>query len=242
MEYHPRLNFENLKIIKEKIILGSFPTWALSDVTNCSPETISEKIKVRNKNGELPYFFGSSTNLFWRWYKSYVDFELDCTNVDAIVASLEQHKIGITDVIKSCERKGKSALDQHLINRTYNQSFFVYPPSGVCLKILCTSKGVLNQMLLSKSFFKVHARITIDKVASEKFELEYLKKIDGARQPIKNPFFRKLNIKTGGTIECLAIPSPGSPYRGLSNFGLNSPDHHSFLNEYVKEAFNWFLN
>ena len=241
MEHHPRLNFENLKITQEKIILGSFPTWSLSDLTNCSPEVIYEKSEIRKNKGEFPFFYGSSTNLFWRWYKLFVDLELECTNISAIITSLEQHKIGITDVIKSCDRKGRSALDHHLINRTYNQNFFVYPSLGGCLKILCTSKGVLNQMLLSKSFFKIHDRITIDNLASEEFELEHVKKLNGNGHLIKTPIFRKLNVLGGGTIECLAIPSPGSPYRSLGKFGLDSPDNLNYLNKYIKEAFGWFL-
>lgn len=241
MEYHPRLNFENLKINKNRIVLGSFPTWSLSDITNVSADIISEKIANRNRRGEFPYYYGSSTNLFWKWYKSFVDLEIESDNIQSIVASLERNKIGITDVIKSCERKGKSALDHHLTNRSYNLNFFEYPSSGNCLKILCTSKGVLNQMFLTKSFFNIHENLNRDKIRSDHFQLKFLEAIDGDSQLVKTPIFHSLDVTGGGTIECLAIPSPGSPFRGLINFGLHSLDLQAYLNAYIKSAFNWLV-
>ncbi len=238
MEYHPRLNFDNLKIQESKIILGSFPTWSLSDSVDTNT-ILSEKLEIRNKTGDIPFFYGSSKNLLWRWYKEYIDPNVELSNIDNIIGSLNKNQIGITDVILSCKRNGRSALDKHLTQRKYNHSFFYYPEVGSTLKILCTSKGVMNDMLLNKKFFIDHKKLSIDRTSSHSFQSEFLKSIDGNIKLLRTPFVNILNVENGGRIECLSIPSPGSPYRKLTDFGLNSSKLDSYLNTYIQKAFNW---
>ena len=120
MEQHPRLDLSKLPLSESKIILGSFPTWTL---TEPDPERIDgtyEKELERKRNGDMPFFYGSSSNRFWSWYKIHVDENILLESIISIQNSLKKNRIGITDMIISCERKNKSALDKHLINRTYN--------------------------------------------------------------------------------------------------------------------------
>ncbi|MDB5285263.1 MAG: hypothetical protein JWR05_212 [Mucilaginibacter sp.] len=239
MEKHPRLDITNLKIQKERIILGSFPTWSLTLGTDDNDDVKSEKLELQNKFGDIPFFYGSSTNKFWNWYKTYLDNEINLNEIDSIKASLERNGIGITDVIISCQRKNRSALDKHLTERFYNHNFFNYPKTGERLKILCTSKGVMNDMLLTKKFLSNHKTLSIDQTLSDKFQFEFVSRLSGDSGLIKKPFYTILKVLNGGTIECLAIPSPGSPYRRLSDFGLNITLMDKYLESFIQNAFNW---
>ncbi len=189
----------------------------------------------------LIFFFGSNINRFWKWYQEFVDDQITETNITCITKSLENNSIGITDVIFSCSRKDKSASDKHLTNKIYNHQFFVYPSKGESLKILCTSKGVMNEMLLNNHFFKLHPLLKINVVHSKDFQNRIIKKLKGDSNQIKNPFYKLIEVESGGQIECLALPSPGSPYRKLTAFGLSSEDSNSYLNNYLQIVFDWFI-
>lgn len=239
MELHPKIDVHNLKLLNTKIILGSFPTWSL---THSDDELImSEKLSDQIRNGDLPYFYGSSSNKFWNWYQTYVDPSISPENILEIESSLKKNSIGITDVIISCIRKNKSALDKHLTNRKYNHHFFQMPLRGQTLKILCSSKGVMNDMLLNKAFLKTHSNLTIDETSSVSFQNKVLEKINGDSGLIKQPFFRSLTCDTGGNIECFSTPSPGSPYRKLEAFGFHSGNLDDYLNSYLFHVFQWFI-
>ncbi len=239
MEYHPRITASDPILKQSKIILGSFPTWSLTHSKNI--ETNNEKRIIRLKNGDVQYFYGSSSNQFWHWYKKYVAPNLKYLDIESIESSLDQNKIGITDVIYNCKRNGKSALDKHLTKRIYNHEFFVYPRQYEKLKILCTSKGVLNEMLLNNKFFKTHQTLKYDNQKSEDFQSHLLRKFDGNFNLIKKPFLKVINTNSGGIIECVSIPSPGSPYRRLNDFGFDSKDSKLFLDNYLKVVFEWLI-
>lgn len=240
MENHPRINSSNLIIQKSKIILGSFPTWALSGPDFEKQESVKVKELERKKNEELKYFYGSSINRFWGWYENYIDHHISKDDIISIQNSLNENAIGITDVILSCSRKGKSALDKNLTNRIYNHQFFKYPKQGHSIKIICTSKGVMNEMLLSRKFFKLHPRLKINSNKSNFYQIQLLNKIKGDIEVIRNPFYQLIEIESGGSIECISLPSPGSPYRRLIDFGFNSNDADAYLNNYLRYAFDWF--
>ncbi len=240
MEYHPRINVTDKKLNEQRIILGSFPTWALTLPDVDKGENVEEKELERIKNKDINYFYGSSINQFWNWYKEFLDHKISKENISSIDASLKSNKIGITDVIFSCERNNRSGLDKHLTNRTYNQSFFRYPAKGETIKILCTSKGVMNEMLLNKNFFALHPLLSIDYALSDNYQAELIKKINGNLNSVRNPFYKIMTCESGGTIECMAIPSPGSPYRRLMDFGIKDQSPQIYLSNYLKEAFSWF--
>jgi len=235
MEYHPRISLLSPSIREPRIILGSFPTWALSSID-------SEKQRVLFSKGDFPYFYGSSINQFWNWYSRYVDSNLITKDINSIVESLERNSIGITDMILSCNRRGRSSLDKHLTNRKYNHDFFTYPKQGEVLKILCTSKGVMNEMLLTKNFLKKHPRIKVDNEASDILQNHFLREINCNTESIRNPIYRLLEVEAGGIIECMATPSPGSPYRRLIDFGGLDVEPEAFLANYLKLVFDWFRN
>jgi len=238
MEIHPRIKLRDSSLKTSKIILGSFPTWTLT--SSQFDEIRNEKEITRIKNNDIPFFFGSSINKFWNWYYEYVDCKIIINDIKSIKKSLKVNKIGITDVIFSCKRSGKSSLDQHLTSRVYNHIFFEYPKKGKTLKILCTSKGVMNQMLFNKKFFKTHQELKINFKESVNFQNKIVKKSKGQLNNIKKPLCLIINTEIGGVIECVSIPSPGSPYRRLVDFGFDSNDSDKFLDDYLKVAFDWF--
>ena len=239
MEFHPRINISDPALKQSKIIVGSFPTWSLSDSFNKSIS--KEKEIARIKNNEVPFFFGSSTNQFWNWYNKYVDNEVIKKDIKSIKNSLKTNEVGITDLIISCKRKGKSSLDKHLTKRNYNHSFFQPPEKGETIKILCTSKGVMNEMLLNKKFFKIHPELQINLNKSQDFQNTIIRKTNGNSKFVKNPFCSLIETEFGGIIECVSIPSPGSPYRRLIDFGFDSKDSKEFLDKYLKVVFDWLI-
>ncbi len=97
-------------------------------------------------------------------------------------------------------------------------------------------------MLLTKRFFKKHLLISIDEKLSKEFEHKLLRACNGTEIKIVIPISRVLVIDGGGIIECLSIPSPGSPYRKLSDFGNRYKSAEPFLNDYLEFAFKWFNN
>lgn len=235
MEYHPRIDILNPLVKESKIILGSFPTWCLTKPDN------NQKKAERIKNGDISFFYGSSVNRFWFWYQKNLDQSISKANITSIQKSLNEQSIAITDVIISCTRKDRSALDKHLTNRTYNYQFFEYPKKGKTIKIICTSKGVMNEMLLSSTFFKLHPRLKINPIKSNTFQNQLIKKVKGDSNLIRNPFYHLIEVESGGIIECIALPSPGSPYRRLIDFGFNSNDADIYLNSYLRYVFDWFV-
>ncbi|MBK9636719.1 MAG: hypothetical protein IPO63_02480 [Bacteroidetes bacterium] len=240
IELHPRINVENPILTNNKIILGSFPTWTLTDSQPPNKKLIILKNIERINNGDIPFFYGSSSNQFWIWYQLFIDQNISIKNIAEIERSLMENSISITDVIISCERKEKSSLDKHLTNRTYNHSFFRYPTYGETIKILCTSKGVMNEMLLNNVFLKKHTSLSILDKESIAFQNNVIREIKGNPNNIKNPFYKILQCETGGKIECFSTPSPGSPYRKLIDFGLNTKNSKDFLNRYLSVIFKWF--
>lgn len=242
MELHPRLSTTGLLLQEKKVILGSFPVWSLTKSDNHCEISEQEKREERAKRGDIDFFYGSYSNKFWQWYKLYLDEKILINDVESIKASLLSNHFAITDLIISCNRKGKSALDKHLYDRIYNYDFFRYPLENETIKILCTSKGLMNDMLLTKSFFKIHTNLSVNHNASHDFQSLFLSKISTSNRSIKNPFFVSLRSSSGGHIECLAIPSPGSPYRRLVDFGLDNQKREDFLHNFLDLAFQWFKN
>jgi hypothetical protein len=240
MEFNPRINISDSVLQESKVIVGSFPTWSLSNSENKKNNKEREIARITNK--EIPFFFGSSVNKFWNWYSKYVDTNAKKNDIKSIKNSLKFYEIGITDLIFSCERKGKSSLDKHLIKRNYNHTFLKLPKKGETLKILCTSKGLMHEMLLNKKFFKSNPDLNINLKKSIDFQNIIINKTKGNSDYIRNPFCSFIETQNGGIIECISIPSPGSPYRRLIDFGFDSKDSNEFLDNYLKVVFDWFLD
>ena len=100
----------------------------------------------------------------------------------------------------------------------------------------------MNNMLLNNSFFKVHSELKINVFESTILQNNIIRKTNGNSKLIKNPFCISIKNNKGGIIECISIPSPGSPYRRLMDFGCDSKELQSFLDNYLEEVFDWFRN
>ncbi|MEZ2337617.1 hypothetical protein AB6735_18370 [Mucilaginibacter sp. RCC_168] len=72
---------------------------------------------------------------------------------------------------------------------------------------------------------------------SELIQNEFVEKTDGDINLIRKPIFAEIDVKNGGKIQCLSIPSPGSPYRKLNDFGIAKAIN---LDNYLFEVFKWF--
>jgi hypothetical protein len=235
MEFHPRIDRSDHPLRESKTILGSFPTWSL---TNSDEEDENEKTALRLSNNDFNFFYGSRPNRFWTWYKNYVDDSITVDQTASIRASLKRFDIGITDMITCCERKNRSSLDKHLTNRTYNHSFLRIPSKNESIRILCTSKGVMNDMLLNRLFYQRNTNLKLDFKRSMQVQCEVLSRINGNRL-VNKPFYQTINSSQGGQIECFAVPSPGSPFRKLTEFGKLKDDNAEYLNRFLHEAFSW---
>lgn len=240
MEFHPRIDVQNPLIEEDKIVLGSFPIWTLSDVRAENVQINRERLRERLKNEEMDFYYGSRGNHFWLWYQKYLDLQISIKDASSIRNSLKENSIGITDLIVSCDRKGRSALDKHLTNRTYNHAFLKLPEKGEKKKILCTSKGVMNDMLLNKHFFDKFRPLKVNASKSSNFQEEIIKNIKGELPLVTKPFFQYIECDDGGTIEVFSLPSPGSPYRKLETFGLGINSRTDYLHNYLLTVFEWF--
>jgi hypothetical protein len=227
-EFHPA-NEKDTKLSEPRIILGSFPTSRFTRKSEAEPIG----------KGRSAHFYGGERNQFWGWLAAFLDepgIKSDAGYRDEVLKRLG---VGLTDMIWSCDRKGQSALDSDLTNRCYNHDFFSYPEIGSKLKILCTSKGVMNDMLLSNGFFTAHPGYHGNHVATMTFQEAFLQQI-GGKIPAA-PLVRVLEADSHGVIECLALPSPGSPFRSLKNFGYTEGDAVQYLENYLLQAFRWFF-
>ena len=229
-ESHPYLDEGNINGAT-KLILGSFPVCACTDPDN------EEKLRIRNIEGTVRFFYGSCRSRFWGLYHQYIDTDVIVpVNKKIAIDSLKNHKIAISDTIKSCERKGTSALDTDLSNIEYNTEMIQEMIKSGVTKILCTSKGVLAD--LNKKMLLPLPGIKFDEQLTNQFELKILRDLNGSSKRLKNPFCM-VYIYKGKKIYAIAIPSPGSPQRQVHNFGCTSDKKLEYANKYFKIAFNW---
>lgn len=242
MERHPRINLNEFPLAEPRVILGSFPTWSLTEADLSKFETEEVKAEVRLANNDIQFFYGSRTNRFWDWYMKYLDPTINRENVTSIKESLKKHQIGITDMILSCDRKGRSALDKHLTRRSYNRNFLnLTTNQQITTKILCTSKGVMNEMLFRDVNSYFPSQIVFDTEGAKRMERLIMERIGGILPPVSQPIFKRIIINGKLILECFALPSPGSPYRRLKDFGCNTKQKNvDFLDSYLSFVFNWF--
>jgi hypothetical protein len=187
------------------------------------------------------FFYGSQYNDFWNYYSNHIDSEVSrLRGKRKIVASLERHKIAISDIILSCMRKGESASDSDLHSREYNYKMLgEFFDSGVT-KILCTSKGVLGMLehVIAKQYF--NRRIQLLPQSVDLPQVKILDEIKGTLPSNAKPI-SMVFLYENRRIEVLAIPSPGSPFRGLRYFGFKRDGNAGeYLSSLLGAAFDWF--
>lgn len=216
-----------------KLILGSFPVYECTDNDN------EIKRQNRQKKGTTRFFYGSYRSKFWLLYKDIIDQTILLPpDPELILRSLTQRSIAISDTILSCQRHDYSSEDTKLIKRTYNITGIQTLIKNGVFKILCTSKGVLNDLEKQIIFKKKSPFGQIDNLAGCNFQDNFIKKIGGNNNIISGPI-AKVFLVNNVQVKALAMPSPGSPQRRLADFGFNGQDGETYSQRYFLKAFNW---
>ncbi len=131
IEKHPFENF--IPDSCELLILGSF----------LGKESTQAK-------REDDWFYGANRNQFWKIieliYNSNFNNKIEKQNL------FNNLKIGITDIISSCERKENNNSDNNLTNKTYNNKIVDILSTYPIKKVLFTSKNVYKEF--SENFKK----------------------------------------------------------------------------------------
>ena len=229
-EIHPFLELGKVPNAT-KLILGSFPVYSIT-----FPDS-EDKKRIRKSEGTVPFFYGSCHSSFWGLYHLYIDCELQIPIKPKLAKkSLKEKMISISDVISSCKRNGKSALDKDLTKRVYNiEMLNEYLESGVT-KILCTSKGVME--MFHDHVVKKSKNIVFQESESKKWQSQIISELNGDESQIKKLICKQYPFK-GKTIRLISIPSPGSPQRQLKKFGFAGSDWRDYADKYFEFSFKW---
>lgn len=233
IEAHPYLEQGQIEGA-EKLILGSFPVYECTDSDN------KRKIEKRQKEGTVRFFYGSKDSQFWKLYHENIDDDIYLPiEPEQVLNSLKRNKIAITDTIMTCQRHDLSSLDSKLIKRDYNVDGIQNLIKDGVRRILCTSKGVLNdlekQIILSK---EKPMSAEVDVLGSCEYQHEFISNLGGNNNQIVNHICRVFQIDDYEVI-ALAIPSPGSPQRKLDSFGFNGDNWKEYADNYFTKAFDW---
>jgi hypothetical protein len=246
IETHPFLRLGQINGAT-KLILGSFPVY------ECTDQDSELKQQNRHNEGTVRFFYGSNRNSLWRKYSQYVDRNIiQPWNPDLIIGSLIENRIAISDTIKSCERyiykidkKTKerilypfSSEDSALKNITWNREIIQILISNGVTKILCTSKGVLNDLEKQIICFRNDPLGRKDSQLSSVFQAQFIERVGGNNNNITKEV-AKAFIIGNQEVFALAMPSPGSPQRKIREFGCENQDKLLYANNYFENAFNW---
>jgi hypothetical protein len=232
-EIHPYLNDGKIEGARG-LILGSFPVFA------CTDPDCNEKVKIRNTDGTVRFFYGSCKSKFWGLYHQHMDSNVTVpVNKTVAIESLRKMEIAISDTITSCRRRGISSLDSDLSDRVYNVDMIQQMIQDGVSKVLCTSKGVLFD--LDSKILRSFSEIKLDVGLTKTFSDNFLSDLNGTLQKSNRGicFVYRYNHRL---IFALAIPSPGSSQRQVHNFGCTSTDKLGYAKRYFEKAFNWFKN
>jgi hypoxanthine-DNA glycosylase len=137
------------------LVIGSFPG----------------KESTQDKRAD-DWFYGANRNQFWKLLENIYGLELK--NLADKQQLFEKAKIGITDIIASCERNDNSNSDSNLITKSYNSKIPEIVTNNPIKKILFTGKGVFAEF--SENF-----------ITPENIELITL--------PSPSPIFRRMSFQ-----------------------------------------------
>ena len=232
IEIHPYLQQGQIKRAT-KLILGSFPVYECTDQDN------QQKQQNRQNERTVRFFYGSIDSGLWGLYRDNIDNLIELPpNPNLILQSLSQRQIAVSDTIFSCERHGFSSEDSKLIRRTYNvQGVQSLIKQGV-RKIICTSKGVLNDLERKIISNGNNPFGQVDNLLSANFQANFVAELGGDNNQITN-LISKVFMVDNFQVTALAIPSPGSPQRQLAQFGFHGLDWRTYADNYFINAFNW---
>ena len=232
-EYHPYIAVGET-IRASRMIIGTFPIYSLT-----IPET-QHKNQLQQR-GDISFFYGSKKNKFWRWYKEYIDQDVQIENPQLILKSLQNNCIAISDVIKECSRIDESFEDSKLRNIKWNLNLASVIEERID-KIICTSKSASGAMGWLRDKVLIPAGFTINYENSNKLHQKIISKL-----PQNNLQIRPIaQVLSNGSkkISIVALPSPGSPQRRLIDFGHvkeGSSTSSIYLQAYLSQTFNWFM-
>ena len=246
-ETHPYLHHGQI-IGATKLILGSFPVYECTDNDN--------DLKQQNRQNEetVRFFYGSNRNSLWTKYSQCIDNSISKPwDTELILESLRKKQIAISDTILSCERynykidkkTGKKILlpysseDSALKNKNWNRDIIRTLINNGVTKILCTSKGVLNDLEKQIICFGRNNYGRKDNQLSSLFQSQFIERVGGNNNQITNEI-AKIFVVGNRQIIAIAIPSPGSPQRQTHEFGCDCQDRLEYAENYFQNAFNWF--
>ena len=110
------------------IVIGSFPG--------------KESTQIKREND---WYYGANRNQFWKILETI--YKRDLTNRTDKQELFREVRIGITDIISSCEREENSNSDSNLKNKVYNSSIPEVLITKPIEKILFTGKGVYSEFI-----------------------------------------------------------------------------------------------
>ena len=219
-------------ISARKAILGSF---SVAHLTKYSDGT---KYHSEKEFG-LDFFYGSSRNRFWQWYKRYLDGSIETNNRESIITSLVLNKIAITDLISSCERKGYSALDSSLTKISWNHEGIEQLIDNNVTTFLCTSKWVMQNLQLHILKRLGYSQNKTESKQKQNEIFPFLKNSTSSLKPLAEVFSGKEQ-----RITMLALPTPGGgTFRKLDAFGYTPTLNittRQFVDFYIAAAFDYF--
>jgi hypothetical protein len=231
LEFHPYLAIGAIPNAS-KLILGSFPVYECTDPDN------EIKAQLRADEGTIRFFYGSARSSFWSLYSEHVDNQVVLPpDPIAILQSLAARRIAITDTIISSERLEYESSDTSLRSQELNVHGIRDLIEHGVTRILCTSKGVLKCLrdrIVSDPFGHIEVNSTLQ------FQSEFLNDINGAIGNLITPIAGAFVLANGQQVRALSIPSPGSPFRKLNDFGL-AGNAAAYLHNYYERAFRWLL-
>jgi hypothetical protein len=232
-ETHPFLQIgENIP--GSKMIIGTFPIYALTN-----PRT-PRKDQLQLERNDISFFYGSRSNWFWDWYRQYIDPQINIHQPATIIASMQQHQIGISDVVRQCFRREESFNDNDLRDKHWNNAL-ANTIEGNILKIICTSKSDSGAMGWLRDKILLPAGFTIIQAESIHLHQQILGVIPQSNMQLI-PVAQVL-VKGIKRVSIVALPSPGSPQRRLADFGYVTSTHTTtnYLHAYLSQTFNWFM-
>lgn len=230
-----------------KLILGSFPVYECTDPDN------QQKQQNRLAEGTVRFFYGSARSGLWGLYRDNIDNSIVLPpNPNLILQSLKQRQIAISDTIKKCERyiykKNKktgeiilypfSSEDTALNVIEWNTSILTQLINNGITKIICTSKGVLNDLERQIICKGNNPLGHVDNQLSANFQAQFVTELGGDYSQIINSISKVFRVGNSH-VTALAIPSPSAPQRQLRTFGFNGLNWKCYSDKYFTNAFNW---
>ncbi len=131
LEHHPYTPF--IPRGAKKMIIGNFPIGKFSNHGRLH----------EIKENDIVFYYGGATNRLWPLIGSCFDLELNSKK--KIQDFLSIHGIGVADILQSCRRRGGSALDSALYDKTYNPNLAELIEEKGIRELIFTSKHVYQE-------------------------------------------------------------------------------------------------